>query len=208
MGDRCTRLDRSVCRQDRCRPIAPYRTFARRLVRRALAPWLAAAGVATFADRFALIRGRRRRYRVVPRPGGASRTATERLRHAAPRHARAPVAARRHAAPGFGRQPPVLQADIWRARRRRGARGAAAYPAALDGSAGLNRAPAPSCHAERATNLQGVHPWIAICGARSEAPLARAGAQSDGCCRGRSPLMARRCRRCTRGTNSCAANKL
>ncbi|ABO59118.1 hypothetical protein Bcep1808_6212 [Burkholderia vietnamiensis G4] len=61
------------------------------------------------------------------------------------------------------------QTDIWRARRRRGARGAAAYPAALDGSAGLNRAPAPSRHAERATNLQAVHPWIAICDARSEA---------------------------------------
>ncbi|MBR8049155.1 hypothetical protein KDW62_28785 [Burkholderia multivorans] len=43
-------------------------------------------------------------------------------------------------------------------------------PAALDGSAGLNRAPVPSRHADRATNLQAVHPWIAICSARSEAP--------------------------------------
>ncbi|WP_305888016.1 hypothetical protein [Burkholderia ubonensis] len=42
-------------------------------------------------------------------------------------------------------------------------------PAALDGLAGLNRAPVPGHRAELATDLQAVHAWIAIRGARNEA---------------------------------------
>nr|WP_254225559.1 hypothetical protein [Burkholderia glumae] len=40
-------------------------------------------------------------------------------------------------------------------------------PAALDGSAGLNRAPVPAHQAEMNTDLQAVNAWIAIRGARS-----------------------------------------
>ncbi|WP_249170837.1 phage integrase family protein [Burkholderia vietnamiensis] len=161
------------------------------------------AGVATFGQLLARVRNGAS---AGTAPGRDRRAAHQRLRRAAPGHPVLPVAARRHAAQPVGRQLPVRQADIWRARRVRGARGATACPPALDGPACLNRAPAR--HAVLATNLQVVHPWIAICGARGEAPHAHAGAQPNGCCRGRSPLMARRCRRRTRGTNSCAANKL
>ncbi|WP_230939290.1 phage integrase family protein [Burkholderia vietnamiensis] len=83
------------------------------------------AGVATFGQLLARVRNGAS---AGTAPGRDRRAAHQRLRRAAPGHPVLPVAARRHAAQPVGRQLPVRQADIWRARRVRGARGATACP--------------------------------------------------------------------------------
>ena len=130
---------------------------------------LAAAGVATFAELLALIRARRRRwYRAVPRLGaiGAQRVTDFVAQHPDTLGYLSPLAVtpRRQLAAGHPALQPVAGAgaDVVPLEALR-------VPAALDGSAGLNRAPVPAHQAEPATDLQAVHAWIAIRGARSEA---------------------------------------
>ncbi|KWN65893.1 phage integrase family protein [Burkholderia stagnalis] len=130
---------------------------------------LAAAGVATFAELLALIRARRRRwYRAVPRLGaiGAQRITDFVAQHPDTLGYLSPLAVtpRRQLAAGHPALQPVpgAGADVVPLEALR-------VPAALDGSAGLNRAPVPAHQAELATDLQAVHAWIAIRGARSEA---------------------------------------
>ncbi|WP_230955346.1 phage integrase family protein [Burkholderia vietnamiensis] len=162
---------------------------------------LAAAGITTFAELLALMRVRRQRwYRAVPRVSaiGAQRISDFIAQHPDTLGYLSPLAVtpRRQLVAGHPALQPVpgAPADVVPLEALR-------VPAALDGSAGLNRAPVPAHQAELNIDLKAVHAWIATRGVRT-------GAQPNGCCRGRSPLMARRCRRCTRGTNSCAANKL
>ncbi|WP_232427477.1 phage integrase family protein [Burkholderia ubonensis] len=130
---------------------------------------LAAAGVATFAELLALIRARRLRwYRAVPRLGaiGAQRITDFLAQHPDTLGYLSPLAVtpRRQLAAGHPALQPVAGAgaDVVPLEALR-------VPAALDGSAGLNRAPVPAHKAELATDLQAVHAWIAIRGARSEA---------------------------------------
>ncbi|KVD85831.1 integrase [Burkholderia ubonensis] len=130
---------------------------------------LAAAGIATFAALLALIRARRRRwYRAVPRLGaiGAQRVTDFVAQHPDTLGYLSPLAVtpRRQLAAGHPALQPVAGAgaDVVPLEALR-------VPAALDGSAGLNRAPVPAHQAELATDLQAVHAWIAIRGARSEA---------------------------------------
>lgn len=142
--------------------------FDARLVAR-----LAAAGVATFAQLLALIRARRQRwYRAVPRLGaiGARRLTDFIAQHPDTLGYLSPLAVtpRRQLAAGHPALQPVPGAGV-------GLGGdvvpleALRVPAALDGSAGLNRAPVPAHQAELATDLQAVHAWIETRGARSEA---------------------------------------
>ncbi|OJA84428.1 phage integrase family protein [Burkholderia ubonensis] len=130
---------------------------------------LAAAGVATFAALLALMRARRRRwYRAVPRLGaiGAQRITDFLAQHPDTLGYLSPLAVtpRRQLAAGHPALQPVAGAgaDVVPLE-------ALHVPAALDGSAGLNRAPVPAHQTELATDLQAVHAWIAIRGARSDA---------------------------------------
>ncbi|RQS03211.1 integrase [Burkholderia sp. Bp9002] len=130
---------------------------------------LAAAGVTTFAELLALMRARRQRwYRAVPRLGaiGAQRLTDFIAQHPESLGYLSPLAVtpRRQLAAGHSALQPVpgALADAVPLEALR-------VPAALDGSAGLNRAPVPAHQAELATDLQAVHAWIATRGARSEA---------------------------------------
>ncbi|MBR8186577.1 integrase [Burkholderia ambifaria] len=130
---------------------------------------LAAVGVTTFAELFALMRARRQRwYRAVPRLGaiGAQRITDFLLQHPDTLGYLSPLAVtpRRQLAAGHPALQPVpgALADVVPLEALR-------VPAALDGSAGLNRAPVPAHQAELNTDLQAVHAWIATRGARSEA---------------------------------------
>jgi len=130
---------------------------------------LAAAGVGTFAQLLALMRARRQRwYRGVPRLGaiGAQRLTDFIAQHPESLGYLSPLAVtpRRQLAAGHPALQPVpgALADVVPLEALR-------VPAALDGSAGLNRAPVPAHQAELNTDLQAVHAWIAIRGARSEA---------------------------------------
>lgn len=130
---------------------------------------LAAAGVTTFAELFALMRARRQRwYRAVPRLGkvGAQRISDFIAQHPDTLGYLSPLAVtpRRQLAAGHPALQPVpgAFADVVPLEALR-------VPAALDGSAGLNRAPVPAHQAELNTDLQAVHAWIATRGARSEA---------------------------------------
>ncbi|MBM5621908.1 site-specific integrase [Burkholderia pseudomallei] len=130
---------------------------------------LAGAGVTTFAELLALMRARRQRwYRAVPRLGaiGAQRIADFVAQHPDTLGYLSPLAVtpRRRLAAGHPALQPVpgAFADVVPLEALR-------VPAALDGSAGLNRAPVPAHQAELNTDLQAVHAWIAIRGARSEA---------------------------------------
>ncbi|WP_419761809.1 MULTISPECIES: phage integrase family protein [Burkholderia cepacia complex] len=136
--------------------------FDARLVAR-----LAAARVATFAELLALIRARRLRwYRAVPRLGaiGAQRITEFISQHPDTLGDLSPLAVtpRRQLAVGHPALQPVPGAGVVPLEALR-------VPAGLDGSAGLNRAPVPAHQAELGTDLQAVHAWIAIRGARSEA---------------------------------------
>lgn len=138
--------------------------FDARLVAR-----LAAAGVDTFAQLLALMRARRQRwYRAVPRLGaiGAQRVSDFIAQHPDTLGYLSPLAVtpRRQLAAGHPALQPVAGAlaDVVPLEALR-------VPAALDGSAGLNRAPVPAHQAELNTDLQAVHAWIAIRGARSDA---------------------------------------
>ncbi|MCA7912119.1 MULTISPECIES: phage integrase family protein [Burkholderia] len=142
--------------------------FDARLVER-----LAAAGVTTFAQLLALMRARRQRwYNAVPRLGkvGAQRLTDFIAQHPDTLGYLSPLAVtpRRQLAAGHPALQPVPGAGV-------GSGGdvvpleALRVPAALDGSAGLNRAPVPAHQAELNTDLQAVHAWIATRGARSEA---------------------------------------
>lgn len=138
--------------------------FDARLVAR-----LAAAGVDTFAQLLALMRARRQRwYRAVPRLGaiGAQRVSDFIAQHPDTLGYLSPLAVtpRRQLAAGHPALQPVpgALADVVPLEALR-------VPAALDGSAGLNRAPVPAHQAELNTGLQAVHAWIATRGARSEA---------------------------------------
>ncbi|KVN19065.1 MULTISPECIES: phage integrase family protein [unclassified Burkholderia] len=130
---------------------------------------LAATGVTTFAELLALIRARRLRwYRVVPRLGaiGAQRIIDFVAQHPDTLGYLSPLAVtpRRQLAAGHPALQPVpgAGADVVPLEALR-------VPAALDGSAGLNRAPVPAHQAELNTDLQAVHAWISIRGARSDA---------------------------------------
>ncbi|WP_175914687.1 phage integrase family protein [Burkholderia metallica] len=130
---------------------------------------LATAGVATFAELLALMRARRQRwYRAVPRLGaiGAQRISDFLAQHPDTLGYLSPLAVtpRRQLVAGHPALQPVpgAQADVVPLEALR-------VPAALDGSAGLNRAPVPAHQAELNTDLQAVHAWIATRGARSEA---------------------------------------
>ncbi|WP_175816954.1 site-specific integrase [Burkholderia diffusa] len=130
---------------------------------------LAAAGVTTFAALLALIRARRLRwYRAVPRLGaiGAQRVTDFVAQHPDTLGYLSPLAVtpRRQLAAGHPALQPVpgAGADVVPLEALR-------VPAGLDGSAGLNRAPVPAHQAELNTDLQAVHAWIAIRGARSDA---------------------------------------
>ncbi|WP_431229157.1 phage integrase family protein [Burkholderia contaminans] len=130
---------------------------------------LAAAGVATFAQLLALMRARRQRwYNAVPRLGkvGAQRIADFIAQHPDTLGYLSPLAVtpRRQLAAGHPALQPVPRAlaDVVPLEALR-------VPAALDGSAGLNRAPVPAHQAELNTDLQAVHAWIETRGARSEA---------------------------------------
>ncbi|HGL4257914.1 phage integrase family protein [Burkholderia multivorans] len=130
---------------------------------------LEAAGITTFAELLALMRTRRQRwYRAVPRLGaiGAQRITDFIEQHPDTLGYLSPLAVtpRRHFAPGHpALQPlPGAAADVAPLEALR-------VPAALDGSAGLNRAPVPAHQAELNTDLQAVHAWIATRGARSDA---------------------------------------
>lgn len=134
-----------------------------------LAARLAAAGVSTFAELLALMRARRQRwYRAVPRLGaiGAQRISDFIAQHPDTLGYLSPLAVtpRRQLAAGHPALQPVpgASADVAPLEALR-------VPAALDGSAGLNRAPVPAHQAELSTDLQAVHAWIATRGARSEA---------------------------------------
>ncbi|WP_290440061.1 phage integrase family protein [Burkholderia cenocepacia] len=142
--------------------------FDARLVAR-----LTAAGVTTFADLIALMRARRQRwYRAVPRLGaiGAQRISDFIAQHPDTLGYLSPLAVtpRRQLVAGHPALQPVPGAGV-------GLGGdvvpleALRVPAALDGSAGLNRAPVPAHQAELNTDLQAVNAWIATRGARSEA---------------------------------------
>nr|WP_249192495.1 phage integrase family protein [Burkholderia cenocepacia] len=138
--------------------------FDARLVER-----LAAAGVATFAQLLALMRARRQRwYNAVPRLGkvGAQRLTDFIAQHPDTLGYLSPLAVtpRRQLAAGHPALQPVpgALADVVPLEALR-------VPAALDGSAGLNRAPVPAHQAELNTDLQAIHAWIATRGARSEA---------------------------------------
>lgn len=130
---------------------------------------LAAVGVATFAELLALMRARRPRwYRAVPRLGaiGAQRLSDFIGQHPDTLGYLSPLAItpRRQLAAGHPALQPVpgAGADVVPLEALR-------VPAGLDGSAGLNRAPVPAHQAELNTDLQPVHAWIAIRGARSDA---------------------------------------
>ncbi|KVN49359.1 phage integrase family protein [Burkholderia ubonensis] len=130
---------------------------------------LAAAGVATFAGLLAQMRARRQRwYRAVPRLGkvGAQRISDFIAQHPDTLGYLSPLAVtpRRQLAAGHPALQPVpgALADVAPLEALR-------VPAGLDGSAGLNRAPVPAHQAELNTDLQAVHAWIAIRGARSDA---------------------------------------
>ncbi|ALX44729.1 integrase (plasmid) [Burkholderia humptydooensis] len=130
---------------------------------------LAAVGITTFAELLALIHARRRRwYRAVPRLGaiGAQRVTDFVAQHPDTLGYLSPLAVtpRRQLAPSHPALQPVAGAgaDVVPLEALR-------VPAALDGSAGLNRAPVPAHQAELNTDLQAVHAWISIRGARSEA---------------------------------------
>lgn len=130
---------------------------------------LAAAGVTTFSELLALMRARRQRwYRAVPRLGkvGAQRISDFLAQHPDTLGYLSPLAVtpRRQLAAGHPALQPVAGAlaDVVPLEALR-------VPAALDGSAGLNRAPVPAHQAELNTDLQAVHAWIATRGARSEA---------------------------------------
>lgn len=130
---------------------------------------LGAAGVATFAQLLALMRARRQRwYCAVPRLGaiGAQRIAEFLAQHPDTLGYLSPLAItpRRQLPAGHPalRPLPGALADVVPLEALR-------VPAALDGSAGLNRAPVPAHQAELNTDLQAVHAWIATRGARSEA---------------------------------------
>ncbi|MCO1362977.1 site-specific integrase (plasmid) [Burkholderia multivorans] len=130
---------------------------------------LEAAGITTFAELLALMRTRRQRwYRAVPRLGaiGAQRITDFIEQH--PDHAWVPFASRRHAASPFRTRSPGAAAVAGRCADVAPLE-ALRVPAALDGSAGLNRAPVPAHQAELNTDLQAVHAWIATRGARSDA---------------------------------------
>ncbi|WP_058034884.1 site-specific integrase [Burkholderia pseudomallei] len=138
--------------------------FDARLVAR-----LVAAGVTTFAELLALIRARRQRwYRAVPRLGaiGAQRIGDFIAQHPDTLGYLSPLALtpRRQLVAGHPALQPVpgAPADVVPLEALR-------VPAALDGSTGLNRAPLPAHQAELNTDLQAVHAWIAIRGARSDA---------------------------------------
>jgi site-specific recombinase XerD len=138
--------------------------FDARLVAR-----LAAAGITTFAELLALMRARRQRwYRAVPRLGaiGAQRISDFIAQHPDTLGYLSPLAVtpRRQLVAGHPALQPVpgAPADVVPLEALR-------VPAALDGSAGLNRAPVPAHQAELNTDLQAVHAWIATRGARSEA---------------------------------------
>ncbi|CAM2163103.1 Integrase family protein [Burkholderia cepacia] len=138
--------------------------FDARLVSR-----LATAGVTTFAELLALMRARRQRwYRAVPRLGaiGAQRISDFIAQHPDTLGYLSPLAVtpRRQLVAGHPalRPTPGAPADVVPLEALR-------VPAALDGSAGLNRAPVPAHQAELNTDLQAVHAWIATRGARSEA---------------------------------------
>lgn len=138
--------------------------FDARLVAR-----LATAGVTTFAELLALIRARRQRwYRAVPRLGaiGAQRIGDFIAQHPDTLGYLSPLALtpRRQLVAGHPALQPVpgAPADVVPLEALR-------VPAALDGSTGLNRAPVPAHQAELNTDLQAVHAWIAIRGARSDA---------------------------------------
>ncbi|RQT22119.1 integrase [Burkholderia contaminans] len=138
--------------------------FDARLVAR-----LAAAGVTTFAQLLALMRARRQRwYNAVPRLGkiGAQRLTDFIAQHPDTLGYLSPLAVtpRRQLAAGHPALQPVpgALADVVPLEALR-------VPAALDGSAGLNRAPVPAHQAELNIDLQAVHAWIATRGARSEA---------------------------------------
>ncbi|AOI94154.1 integrase [Burkholderia pseudomultivorans] len=130
---------------------------------------LTAAGVTTFTELLALMRARRQRwYRAVPRLGkiGAQRISDFIAQHPDTLGYLSPLAVtpRRQLAVGHPALQPVpgAFADVVPLEALR-------VPAALDGSAGLNRAPVPAHQAELNTDLQAVHAWISIRGARSEA---------------------------------------
>ncbi|KWK67554.1 phage integrase family protein [Burkholderia stagnalis] len=130
---------------------------------------LAAAGVTTFSELLALMRARRQRwYRAVPRLGkvGAQRISDFLAQHPDTLGYLSPLAVtpRRQLAAGHPALQPVAGAlaDVVPLEALR-------VPAALDGSAGLNRAPVPAHQAELATDLQAVNAWIATRGARSDA---------------------------------------
>ncbi|WP_396334107.1 phage integrase family protein [Burkholderia anthina] len=138
--------------------------FDARLVER-----LAAAGVSTFAQLLALMRARRQRwYTAVPRLGkiGAQRLTDFIAQHPDTLGYLSPLAVtpRRQLVAGHPALQPVpgALADVVPLEALR-------VPAALDGSAGLNRAPVPVHQAELNTDLQAVHAWIETRGARSEA---------------------------------------
>ncbi len=138
--------------------------FDARLVAR-----LAAAGVTSFAELLALMHARRQRwYCAVPRLGkiGAQRITDFIAQHPDTLGYLSPLAItpRRQLAAGHPALQPVpgALADVVPLEALR-------VPAALDGSAGLNRAPVPAHQAELNTDLQAVHAWIATRGARSEA---------------------------------------
>ncbi len=129
---------------------------------------LAAVDVATFEDLLQLIRRRRQRwFTAVPRLGatGAERIAAFIDQHASSLGSlsRLAITPRRQLPAGHpALQPPSRAgADVVPLEALR-------VPAALDGSAGLNRAPVPAHQAELNTDLQAIHAWIAIRGARSE----------------------------------------
>ncbi|MGY4837947.1 phage integrase family protein [Burkholderia pyrrocinia] len=130
---------------------------------------LAGAGVTTFAELLALMRVRRQRwYRAVPRLGkvGAQRLSDFIAQHPDTLGYLSPLAVtpRRQLAAGHPALQPVpgALADVVPLEALR-------VPPGLDGSAGLNRAPVPAHQAELNTDLQAVHAWIAIRGARSDA---------------------------------------
>lgn len=134
----------------------------------ATAARLAAVSIMTFADLLALIRRRRQRwYTAVPRLGatGAQRIAAFIDTHASSLGSLSPLAVtpRRQVPAGHAALQPLARAgaDVVPIEALR-------VPAALDGSAGLNRAPVPAHQAELNTDLQAIRAWIEIRGARSE----------------------------------------
>ena len=134
----------------------------------AVASRLLAAGLVTLADLLSLIQRRRQRwYAAVPRlgPKGAQRITDWLDLHAGSLHVfLSPLAVipRRQLAPGHpALTRPAVVADVAPLE-------ALVVPGELDGSQGLNRAPPPKHQAALATDLDAIHAWIAIRGARSE----------------------------------------